>query len=302
MTLLEIKQALLDFGCLQNEYFIKYFELIENNFKTKYEKFKTDKHHILPRCYFKLKGLPIDHSSSNLVYLSHIDHLLAHYYLYKCSSGIFKYYNSIAVRYVETKYKLSVEYFLENQAEYQQLLEDARQFASKLQTGRKNPHTPEWNKKISEANKGRKWSEEQKQLYSSLYKGRKLTSIALYNVQHEDRTNLIAAHKTAAHREKCRQNALGNKNKLGWKAPESTKHLQSINNGRNRKIKCVETDEVFYNINECSNKTKLTRQYLAKLIKNNETCNPRLLSKYDNETILILKKYIGTHFIELKED
>ena len=215
MTLSEIKEILLTFGCIENEYFIKYFELIENNLYTKYEKYKTNKHHILPRCYFKLANLPIDDSKSNLVYLSHVNHLLAHYYLYKCSIGIFKYYNSIAARYVETKYQLPVEYFLENKDEYQQLLEDARKFASERQTGRKNPHTPEWNKKIGEANKGKKISAEQKQLYSSLYKGKKLTGTALYNVQHEDRTNLIEAHKTLEFREKCRQKALGNKNKLG---------------------------------------------------------------------------------------
>ncbi len=73
-------------------------------------------------------------------------------------------------------------------------------------------------------------------------------------MQHEDRTNLFAAFKTQEHREKCRQNALGNKNKLGWKAPEKTKKLQSINNGKNRRVICIETNEIFIILMTVQNK------------------------------------------------
>lgn len=38
----------------ENEYFKKYVELIESNIKTKQQKFKTQKHHIIPRIAFQL--------------------------------------------------------------------------------------------------------------------------------------------------------------------------------------------------------------------------------------------------------
>lgn len=52
---------------------------------TKREQYKTAKHHILPRCYFKLAQKAIDNSTTNLVNLSHKDHLTAHYYLALCA-------------------------------------------------------------------------------------------------------------------------------------------------------------------------------------------------------------------------
>lgn len=36
------------------------------------------KHHIIPRCWFKMKNLPIDNSDSNLVLLSYEDHVKVH--------------------------------------------------------------------------------------------------------------------------------------------------------------------------------------------------------------------------------
>ena len=38
----------------ENEYFEKYLELITNNLTTKQQKFKTQKHHIIPRIAFQL--------------------------------------------------------------------------------------------------------------------------------------------------------------------------------------------------------------------------------------------------------
>lgn len=64
-----------------NIYRQKYINLIESNIDTHYEKFKSARHHIIPKSYFKLKDIPIDNSKSNIVILPHSQHLLAHYYL-----------------------------------------------------------------------------------------------------------------------------------------------------------------------------------------------------------------------------
>lgn len=48
-------------------------------------KFVTQCHHILPRCYYKFLGLPIDEQGSNRVNLTYVDHLKAHSLLVDCS-------------------------------------------------------------------------------------------------------------------------------------------------------------------------------------------------------------------------
>ena len=47
-------KALLDENLIvENDYYKNYLELIEVNLGRKYEKYMTQKHHIIPRCYFK---------------------------------------------------------------------------------------------------------------------------------------------------------------------------------------------------------------------------------------------------------
>ena len=56
-----IKQSLLSTNLfLENDYFLDYVELIEINLKTKKERFVTQQHHIIPRCYYIHNNLTID--------------------------------------------------------------------------------------------------------------------------------------------------------------------------------------------------------------------------------------------------
>ena len=68
-----------------NEYTQKYYNLIQTNKYRKPEKYKTQKHHIIPKAYYKYIGEPVDNSSDNLVNLLYYDHVLAHYYLMKAA-------------------------------------------------------------------------------------------------------------------------------------------------------------------------------------------------------------------------
>lgn len=82
-----MKQKLLNFNLvINNEYLDKYVELIKKNNTTEKETFITQEHHIIPKYYFKHNNLPVDNSVENRVHLRFSDHLLAHYYLMKCSS------------------------------------------------------------------------------------------------------------------------------------------------------------------------------------------------------------------------
>lgn len=86
----EIKNNLIKIGFVDNGYIDKYCELIENNENTKKEKYKTQSHHIIPKCYFKIVNQKIDNSPGNKVNLLYKDHILAHYYLCLCSSDLYK--------------------------------------------------------------------------------------------------------------------------------------------------------------------------------------------------------------------
>ena len=90
-----LKEKLLGLDIFEdNEYLDFYCELIEKNRETKRERFKTEKHHVIPVIYYKQKyhlssredaELMADADENNFkINLKFLDHILAHYYLYLC--------------------------------------------------------------------------------------------------------------------------------------------------------------------------------------------------------------------------
>jgi hypothetical protein len=78
------KEELLGTGYfIDNEHLTEYLDLVSSSAHVYYQ----EKHHILPRQYFKLIGKPCDNTSYNLVSLSYIDHCKAHYLLTLCTIG-----------------------------------------------------------------------------------------------------------------------------------------------------------------------------------------------------------------------
>jgi hypothetical protein len=97
----KLKKKLLALDVVEdNEYLDKYISIIVNNHKTLRLKYKTQKHHIVPRAVFTHNKEPLDNSESNIVNLEYKDHILAHYYLYMCATGWFKYPAAKAVDYL----------------------------------------------------------------------------------------------------------------------------------------------------------------------------------------------------------
>lgn len=85
--MLNYKEILLSKNIvLDNAYLDKYVNLIETNLDRKKQLYETQLHHIIPQPYYKHNKLSIDNSKDNLVNLLFVDHLKAHYYLYKCSA------------------------------------------------------------------------------------------------------------------------------------------------------------------------------------------------------------------------
>jgi len=73
----------------RNEWFDKMMEL----FKIKEE---GEKHHIIPKAFFKKKKLKII-DENNLITLSRKNHILAHYYIFKCAKEIIRKEMSVAL-------------------------------------------------------------------------------------------------------------------------------------------------------------------------------------------------------------
>lgn len=56
----------------------------------------TEKHHIIPKSYFKVTKQKIDNSRRNIIKLSYFNHILAHYYLSLCTIGCLRQANIVA--------------------------------------------------------------------------------------------------------------------------------------------------------------------------------------------------------------
>ena len=79
------KEKLLSTGYfIDNLMLMKYIKLVSTTLE--YGTY-LEKHHIIPRSYFKIKKLKIDNSKENVVRLSYYNHILAHYYLCLCTIG-----------------------------------------------------------------------------------------------------------------------------------------------------------------------------------------------------------------------
>lgn len=82
----DLKSKLLSLNvCVDNEYLDKYVDLIESNHDREREKFKTQRHHIIPKYYYKSVNEAVDNSKDNLVNLLYSEHIVAHSYLMMCS-------------------------------------------------------------------------------------------------------------------------------------------------------------------------------------------------------------------------
>ena len=81
----ELKEKLVKCGlCVDNEYLDNYCDIILKNQFTPQERFKTQKHHIIPRFYYKYNNIKCDDSEDNVVTLPFREHIIAHCYLEFC--------------------------------------------------------------------------------------------------------------------------------------------------------------------------------------------------------------------------
>lgn len=168
-----LKKLLLSksFFC-DNEYLDCYVELITRNKDQVYVAHETQKHHIIPVCYYTDNELVIDNSENNVVNLFYKDHLLAHYYLALCTIGEYKYKMLYAINHITGNIKWmhkdnnfeNIANFLNSLDKYQELYEEFKQHQTEKLSGRKRSAEAEAKRLATRKAKGvGKHSEETKQ-------------------------------------------------------------------------------------------------------------------------------------------
>lgn len=138
------------------------------------------KHHIIPRCWFKMNNLPIDNSKDNLVLLTYEDHVKVHKLAYLCALNS-KFKGKMAYAYHRlTKGEVVANgaFAGEHNSMYgKHLSKEHRSKLSKAHKGKttwmkgKN-HSKESIKKMSESHKGKKYSKDTRKKLSEARKGR----------------------------------------------------------------------------------------------------------------------------------
>jgi hypothetical protein len=106
------KEDLLKTGFFKNNNFLdKYLNLFSEPITDHFEK-----HHIIPKSYYKIINSEIDNSSVNLKNISLKNHYLAHYYLTKCTSGTLKklmnyYFSKINSKLAQVAFELNAQVY-----------------------------------------------------------------------------------------------------------------------------------------------------------------------------------------------
>ena len=158
----KLKKKLLSLRIfIENEWFYQMLKIIKDNKKKNFEGYITEIHHIIPKCWFKNNGLPVDNSEDNLVTLKLEDHWEIHKLMSKCSIGNFK-KQMIGAMYIIGK-RLNKNISTEEHNEY-------KLYISETLRGRK--HSKEWTNKVVESRRWYKHSEETKKKIGAKSKNR----------------------------------------------------------------------------------------------------------------------------------
>ena len=170
-------------GFIVNEAFYEYVKLIEANLFTQKQQHKTQAHHIVPEAYYTERNTKENNTNDRIVNLLFKDHVLAHYYLAKCTTGVLN--NKMLVAFAMMT-NFDADKILANLPDYQLLYEQA----NKAKMG------------IAPPNKGKSMSQEQKEKIRQTLLGhsvseetRKRQSEAQKNMSLEKRANILAAVK-----------------------------------------------------------------------------------------------------------
>lgn len=172
-----------------------------------------DKHHIIPKCWFRMNNLPIDNSKENLVLLSKEQHGKVHKLMSLCAKDEQLKKNMVLVAHLMGLPATSLKYTPTDETRKKMSeAQKGRTFSDesrrKMSEAAKNKVlSAETRRKISESNKGRIVTEETRRKISEAQKGRHLSE--------EHYRNVCEANKKVS-KDKCRKISEALKGKPTW--------------------------------------------------------------------------------------
>lgn len=251
---------------LDNLYIKKYLNLISYRQKYKLDpNIYQEKHHIIPRYFYKVNKLKIDGSSKNIVNLTAKEHILAHLYLYKYYSlennkfanynllGIFHLCNKQLTIFNDILTKEDKSFFLNTiDKNKQAYLKIRSEISSKL------IHSDETKKKIAISERLEKHYTCQK-----IYVINPKTNEAMFILKNEEIPNgFIISTNVPKHKR-----IFGRKNKrnVHFISKEKENELKKIY--EYWKTHTIEETIKYFNFTECSGISKYPELHLRRLFK-----------------------------------
>lgn len=283
-----IKDIILKTGAfIDNEYLDKYLNIISSSADAGY----SEKHHIIPQKYFKLLGISVDNSATNIIKLSAYNHIYAHYLLCFCTIGklnkscikaflLMTQYNKRLLTTEECTMLTNLNYYAELRMQAQTEISTAN---SEQFKGRKMLETTK--QKISAANKGRAKPPRTAEHLANLKQSRDLhaTTIGRKSIYNKELNQVKFVYESE----------LSNYLDTGWVLggkPLSDEAKQKIGKGNSialkgkthqvkktgqtnsgliaSKIECVETGQVFETMADAKKWLQVTTGIMGSQIKN----------------------------------
>lgn len=243
----------------------EYFKKMLNKFNEEQSE-PFNKHHIIPRSYFKNNGLPVL-NNDNLIQLSIINHLWVHYYAWKCAKPIIIKEMAAATKWIFAKLKKQKNIKDEEVAE---IVEDYAKIRAMVEKNGKIYNKATCKKILCL---------EENKIYDTLHECAKSTGCDYRLVSKVinnkricvNNKHFIIAEKESYSEEECKKIIL-----------EKEKNRPACC-GIRKKVKCIETGEVFENGRKAALFYNIDYKFVNSAINNKKTAN-------------------GLHFVYLEEN
>lgn len=232
---MNLKERLLSCGLVHdNEYLDKYVEIIETKSAPTKEIGIHNRHHIIPRFYFRTNKLTIDDSTENIANLEFKYHILAHYYLALCAVDKYKFPSELS--FFRTTGFMTLPHSEEaigDMDRYDDVYKSYVSNCTKKMTG--HVISDETKRKISIANTGKRRTPEERKRIAEATKAAMTDEMLQKNIEYHSGSVWV---NDGVHSKQIRPEQLDEFLKIGWVRGRTKFSEQALKNmtNANRKI------------------------------------------------------------------